>query len=234
MKSHPKERDLLVSCSEDLSIKLWKATEDSMQCLYVFAGEFGHKGPVLSVDFDLSGQFLASSGMDYFCKVWKIPQERNVDTVVLQRPVHSSNSILKEYIDCIKWLGSELLICKGSSGKLRVISFSTKPNAAEVLCDLCYPISAILWYFRFSIDPVSKRLAVGSDQGKIFVFDLHQAKEASTIYPERQFKILTSRKKNNESRANVRDLHIYDSKITGIHENGNVFFLDLLSNNKEK
>lgn len=199
-----------------------------MQCLCVFAGESGHKGPVLSVDFHPSGEFIASSGMDYYCKVWRIPKEyRTLNSLVMQNPIHSSNCILKEYIDCVKWLGKELIICKGINGKIRIIHFSTENSLPlEVLCDLCYPMETSLWYFRFSIDPVSKKLAVGSEKGKIYIFNLKQAAECSIIYPETKFKISPPRL-NCDSRANVRDLYIFDSKVTCIHEDGHVYFVDL-------
>ncbi|CAG8576270.1 2578_t:CDS:2 [Scutellospora calospora] len=70
IKFHPRKPSLLFSASKDFSVRLWNV----MTCMpiVVFGGECGHREPVLSIDVHLSGDFLASSGMDHAVKIWSL------------------------------------------------------------------------------------------------------------------------------------------------------------------
>ncbi len=58
----------LVSCSSDLSIKLWDLNND-YQCLKTL---YGHDHNVSFVDFLLKGDFLISCSRDKTMKLWEI------------------------------------------------------------------------------------------------------------------------------------------------------------------
>ncbi|PKK70245.1 WD40 repeat-like protein [Rhizophagus irregularis] len=66
IKFHPREPSLLFSASKDLSIRLWNL--NTMQTVAIFGGECGHREP----DVHLTGDFLASSGMDCAVKIWTL------------------------------------------------------------------------------------------------------------------------------------------------------------------
>ncbi|RIA88120.1 WD40-repeat-containing domain protein [Glomus cerebriforme] len=70
IKFHPKDPSLLFSASKDFSIRLWNLK--TMRPVVIFGGECGHREPVLSIDVHLTGDFLASSGMDHAVKIWTL------------------------------------------------------------------------------------------------------------------------------------------------------------------
>lgn len=162
--------------------------------------------------------------MDYYIKVWKIPQISQSDqpNYVIQTALHSSNRILKEYIDCVQWFGP-LIICKGIHGRLRIFRFIPDSNSIDVICDLFYPVPSPLWYFRFSIDPISKLLAVGSPEGKIFLFNLTKTGDAFSLEPERMIRLRPTNER--DSSLNVRDLIFLNDRIVSITEEGKIFVL---------
>ena len=54
-----------------------------MLALQIFAGDGGHRGEVLSIDFHLRGDVFASSGMDNCIKLWSLDVVKDtVDGVV--------------------------------------------------------------------------------------------------------------------------------------------------------
>ncbi|GBC09127.1 hypothetical protein RclHR1_08620003 [Rhizophagus clarus] len=70
IKFHPRDPSLLFSASKDLSIRLWNLK--TMQTVVIFAGECGHREPILSIDTHLTGDFLVSSGMEHAVKIWTL------------------------------------------------------------------------------------------------------------------------------------------------------------------
>ncbi|RIB13866.1 WD40-repeat-containing domain protein [Gigaspora rosea] len=70
IKFHPRKPSLLFSASKDFSIRLWNVV--TCMPIAIFGGECGHREPVLSIDVHLSGDFLASSGMDHAVKIWSL------------------------------------------------------------------------------------------------------------------------------------------------------------------
>ncbi|GBB99209.1 hypothetical protein RclHR1_03450004 [Rhizophagus clarus] len=90
IKFHPREPFLLFSASKDHSIRLWNLK--TMQLVAVFAGERGHCEPVLSIDIHLSGNFLASSGMDHAVKIWTLCTPIIINTIESSFNPRSSSS----------------------------------------------------------------------------------------------------------------------------------------------
>lgn len=67
---HSKDPALLLSASKDESMRLWNMRTGAT--VAVFAGLKGHRGEVVSVDFDRDGNRFASCGIDYSIRVWDI------------------------------------------------------------------------------------------------------------------------------------------------------------------
>ncbi|CAG8561268.1 16_t:CDS:2 [Paraglomus brasilianum] len=70
MRFHHLRPELLFSTSKDFSIRLWNASTGDL--LVVFGGDGGHRESVLGIDLHLSGNYLASCGMDHAVKIWTL------------------------------------------------------------------------------------------------------------------------------------------------------------------
>lgn len=82
LRTHPVSPALLLSCSKDESLRLWNIHTST--CIAIFAGDRGHRDEVLSADFHLLGNCLASAGMDNTVKIWAL------DTPRIQRAIAAS------------------------------------------------------------------------------------------------------------------------------------------------
>ena len=69
----PHHPTLLLSASEDESIRLWGTAYGS--CLAIFAGQRGHRDAVLSLDVRHDGAFFASAGVDGTVRLWRLRDE---------------------------------------------------------------------------------------------------------------------------------------------------------------
>uniref|UniRef100_A0A7S3Q9W0 Uncharacterized protein n=1 Tax=Chaetoceros debilis TaxID=122233 RepID=A0A7S3Q9W0_9STRA len=74
LKSHPTNQWLLLSASNDESVRLWNLKVPT--CIAIFAGHQGHREAVLSIDWHPLGGYFVSSGMDGEIKLWSMKEER--------------------------------------------------------------------------------------------------------------------------------------------------------------
>ena len=84
LKFNPSKPYLLLSASQDFSVRLWHAINKIQIC--IFGGpNGGHNAEVISVDWHLTGQYFVSSGIDYFIKIWEITESINktIDKAIL-------------------------------------------------------------------------------------------------------------------------------------------------------
>ncbi len=70
MSVSPHNPWLLISASKDESLRLWNV--QNAQCIAIFAGHYGHRDAVLSVDWHPLGKAFVSSGMDETIKIWSL------------------------------------------------------------------------------------------------------------------------------------------------------------------
>lgn len=70
IKVHPRDPALVLSASKDESLRLWNLRTGSS--IAVFAGLKGHRGEVVSVDFNHPGDRFASCGIDNSIRIWDI------------------------------------------------------------------------------------------------------------------------------------------------------------------
>ena len=70
VKFHPHIHELLLSASEDESIRLWHV--HAAVCLATFCGDQGHRGAVVAIDVRPDGDAFASCSVDGTVKVWSL------------------------------------------------------------------------------------------------------------------------------------------------------------------
>jgi centriolar protein POC1 len=69
---HPSKK-YLVSCSLDSTIKIWDLYNNLI--LYTL---YGHEGPIYSVSFNNTGEFICSGGTDADVYLWRNNLEGNL------------------------------------------------------------------------------------------------------------------------------------------------------------
>jgi polycomb protein EED len=129
LRFHSRDTNLLFSASKDHSVRLWNIKTDIL--IAIFHGEMGHRDEAISLDIDLTGMRLLTSGMDHAIKVWKLDDFHVESAVKLsyvynkhavkpfptfrqQFPDFTSRSIHGNYVDCVRWFG-DLIVSKACS-----------------------------------------------------------------------------------------------------------------------
>ncbi|KAH9824479.1 polycomb protein esc-like [Teratosphaeria destructans] len=125
----PVSTNLLVSASEDYSLRLWNLQPQYSQqpCVAVFAGE-GHRQPIQACSFHSSGQWLLSGGLDTTVCLWAVPSLEELDRfnqdgvaaahpqpTVVYYPHFFSSEVHPDYIDNVVFYG-DLIISRASKG----------------------------------------------------------------------------------------------------------------------
>jgi polycomb protein EED len=141
MQFSPTNEWLLLSASEDETIRLWDLQHGTNVAVYM--GHDGHRRQVLSVSWHFSGTKFASSGMDNTIKLWdvidgdpsgskgtmqlateksgngvlkKFPKAKFTPTVQ-QTPYFSTNKVHTDYVDCVQFIG-DLILSKSVHNKI--------------------------------------------------------------------------------------------------------------------
>jgi len=114
----PLSTDILVSASEDYSIRIWNlnSKHEKQPCRAIFAGQ-GHQQPLLTIDFHPNGRWLLSGAMDTAIALWAVPPlseldektDDNLEPRVIAYPCFISQEIHSNYVDCVKWYGDSIL-----------------------------------------------------------------------------------------------------------------------------
>lgn len=187
VKFHPIKSQLLLTCSKDYSIRLWNVKNSI--CVAIFAGIRGHRDEVLSIDISSDGQKFISGGIDHNIMVWNLNSEDITEKIVksqeietfgratfaalrLHFPEFSTRDIHSNYVDSVKWFGDSFLTksCENS-----IIWWKVKKTASGLVVSKLYTFEITdceIWFMKMDLDFSMNWLAVGSQNGKINVFNL--------------------------------------------------------------
>jgi polycomb protein EED len=114
----PISPDILVSASEDYSIRIWNLNpkHEKQPCRAIFGGQ-GHKQPLLTIEFHPNGRWLLSGAMDTAIALWAVPSldeldskaDDNLEPRVIAYPCFISQEVHSNFVDCVKWYGDSIL-----------------------------------------------------------------------------------------------------------------------------
>jgi polycomb protein EED len=193
MKFHPIHPHLIASGSKDYSIRLWNIRNST--CIAIFSGIRGHRDEVLSVDISADGKSLISGGIDHNIMIWSLESEelrdkidacngvegfgkgsRPFKSIRVHFPEFSTRDVHGNYVDTVKYFGSTFLSksCENNIIWWRTKETSKGPQIAKLFTfDI---VDSEIWFMRMELDFQLTQLAVGSQNGKVFVFDLDTEK----------------------------------------------------------
>mmetsp|Transcript_3 Transcript_3/g.12 ORF Transcript_3/g.12 Transcript_3/m.12 type:complete len:457 (-) Transcript_3:492-1862(-) len=185
---HPVDNQLLISASQDKSLRIWNVLSGTLVC--IVGGPEGHAGGVLSFDVHVLGGRLATGGMDNAVKLWDIsegqvqlavqrsyrdaldPPEVPHAAVYLRVAEFSTRWAHQNYVDCVRFAG-DLLVTKSTDHAVKVWRPAPErgPMNIVVLHSVALP-SAGMWFVRFDLTRDLGHLAAGNSKGVVHVWGL--------------------------------------------------------------
>lgn len=182
-------QNILLSASSDSTVRLWDVIFKKLLCIY--GGPFGHPSHVLTLDFHLSEQFIASAGFDQVVMFWDIDfvlkkynhnENENFKCILKTKPFFET-LVHENYIDTVKFLG-DLVLSKSTNGVILLWKpmFNDEKDHHFIIKKLFYDSSKI-WYIKFHLNLTENLLFIG-DVGGMNIFDLNNNKNSNSAFPD--------------------------------------------------
>ena len=182
-------QNILLSASSDSTVRLWDVKLKKLLCIY--GGPFGHPSHVLTLDFHLSEQFIASAGFDQVVMFWDIDfvlkkynnnKDNNFKCILKTKPFFET-LVHENYIDTVKFVG-DLVLSKSTNGVILLWKpmFNDEKDHHFIIKKLFYSSSKI-WYIKFHLNLEENLLFIG-DVGGMNIFDLNNHKNSNTAMPD--------------------------------------------------
>lgn len=147
---------------------------------------------MLTIDISADGKKFISGGIDHNVMVWslnsedineKIEKSHEIETfghrafsaLRLHFPEFSTRDIHSNYVDSVKFFGDTFL---SKSCENSIIWWKIKENANGLVAEKLFTFEIAeceIWFMKMDMDLSMRFLAVGSQNGKINVFDLDTA-----------------------------------------------------------
>lgn len=113
---------MLLSCSYDDTIKVWKDDEDDWDCVETIEG---HKSTVWEACFDTEGKYLASCSEDGTYIIWEL--EDSFKKVLVVDDIH------KRPIYSVDWSKQNLIAGGSADDSIRIFSFDSDSKTVNLL-----------------------------------------------------------------------------------------------------
>lgn len=194
LKFHPSKWSILLSSSRDHTLRLWNI--DTGVCIAIFGGVEGHRDEVLSGDFNFNATLLMSSSIDHSLKMWNINTPKIIKaiedsetfttvtksfpTVLMNFPEYSTRDVHTNYVDYVRWLGDLVLskscencvVCWKPGLFQESLQTITRNNKNVSILHTFKLVDCDIWYVRFGLDFGQKNLAVGTQNGKVNIWNI--------------------------------------------------------------
>ncbi|PSC76443.1 Polycomb group FIE2 [Micractinium conductrix] len=189
---HPTRPQFVATASKDQSLRMWNLR--TRCCVLVFQGDGGHRNEVLTLSWKPGGGdcLLLSAGMDNHIKLWSLaehehtlaasddwrPGRASFPAGHVTVPVFSTERVHWNYVDCVRGLGDHVL-SKSVDNKVviwrpdRSTKQHTRDGDVELLQELQLEDCANVWWLRFALDHWCTVLAVGTNTGRVLLYDPH-------------------------------------------------------------
>ncbi|GMT26061.1 hypothetical protein PFISCL1PPCAC_17358, partial [Pristionchus fissidentatus] len=141
IRVHPVKFTIYASASKDMTIRIWSSR--CQTALVVVAGFDGHRDQILSCDWSVCGNYIASGSMDHTVRLWKVTEKMHerdaekrdrsfeefdepfkaaVESSFACAQVASTGDMHTNYVDCVRFFG-QFLFTKSSENDLVISKF---------------------------------------------------------------------------------------------------------------
>jgi len=201
LKFHPKDPDVLLSVSKDYSLRLWNVRTHHLIAIFggveghrdeVLSADFNKEGTkIVSCGMDHSLKIWKFDTVTMTEAIKKSREDLKKEDIFPTEHCHfpdfSTRDIHRNYVDCCRWFGDSVVLSKSTENSIvcwhpgtlnsldrtRDTHNTVTPSESEVTVfhKFDYTHNEI-WFVRFGLDLHQTTMAIGNQDGEIYVWDL--------------------------------------------------------------